>query len=290
MIAALPAEEVRRRNLALLTQPPLFDIEVASACNIVCAFCPRDEMVRGAGLMDAVTFEAVLTFLPAGAVAMLSGLGDALLHPQLPEFVARLVARGVSPCVITNGVRLTPARQDALIEAGIAEVQVSVHGLDEAVVRRVVTAKAAPGAVRHHVERLAMTRNVRLRINFVETSENGGERDRVEAWARDLGARFFHRRQHSRGGTISQVRAESTCSGCGIFGAVTFITSDGDLLPCVNDVRGEGKLGNVLNITWATVLSWKRAVIGQGRWFSACSSCDDDYRWVLLERGGLRGA
>ena len=289
-LSALSREALLERNLALLRQAPLFDIEVASACNVVCAFCPREEMQRTRGLMDDATFEALLRFLPSDAVAMLSGLGDPLVHPQLPEIVRRLATRGVSSCVITNGVRLSSDRQDALIDAGVAEIQVSVHGLDDRIVRRVVPVGAQPAVVRRQVERLAARGGPRLRINFVETPDNTGERERVESWARALGARFFYRRQHTRGGTIEATRLKAGCSGCGIFGAVTFISSDGDVFPCVNDVRGEGTPGNIQALSWEEVLEWKRRVIGGGHWFSACGSCDDDYRWVLLANDGLRGA
>jgi MoaA/NifB/PqqE/SkfB family radical SAM enzyme len=286
IVGDLGAAAVKARNLALLDHPPLFDIEVASACNVVCSFCPRDEMVRTRALMDDATFEAVLRFLPDNAIAMLSGLGDALVHPKLPTFVQRLVDRGIFPCVITNGVRLTAEHQDRLIAAGIAEVQVSVHGLTESTVRKVVPKGANPALVRRHVERLAGLQGPRVRINFVETEDNAHERAAVQEWAASIGARFFHRRQHTRGGTIGNARAE-TLPGCGIFGSVTFISADGDVLPCVNDVRGEGRFGTVRDATWSEVLAWKREVISRERWFQACRGCDDDYRWVLLARRGL---
>jgi MoaA/NifB/PqqE/SkfB family radical SAM enzyme len=279
-VRALPRERIRAANLALLDTPPLFDIEVASACNVVCTFCPRDEMVRPKKLMDEPTFAALLKFLPEDAIAMVSGLGDALLHPRLPELVARLVGRGVSTCMITNGVRLTPARQEALIAAGIAEIQVSVHGVSDAVVRRIVPVGADPHAVRTNVERLAHRGGPRVRINFVETPENAEERAAVQAWAEALGARFFHRRLHTRGGTVGDGR--DTGEGCGIYAGVTFISVEGDVMPCVNDVRGEGRFGNVRDASWAEVVAWKRGVITDGRWFGACTGCDDDYRWVLL--------
>lgn len=295
--AARALDEVRRwserqrqdTNLALLGSAPLFDIELASACNVVCTFCPRDEMVRGSALMSERTFAALLAFLPTDAVAMLGGLGDALLHPRLAEWVGRLVARGVSTCLITNGVRLTPARQDALIAAGIAEIQISVHGVSEATVRGVMPMGANPALVRSHVERLAARGGPRLRINFVETADNGHERPLVASWATELGARFFHRRQHTRGGTIGVARADPGCDGCGIFGSVTFITADGDITPCVNDVTAEGRFGNVRETDWPSVLTWKRQVIERSRWFDACVRCDDDYRWVLLKNRGLAG-
>lgn len=282
--------DLRTVNLRLLEAPPLFDLELVSACNVVCTFCPRGEMERQARRMDAATFEAVLRFLPAGAVAMLSGLGDALLHPDLPDHVARLTARGVSTCVITNGVRLTPDRQDDLLAAGIAEIQVSVHALDEGTARRVMPVGAAPELVRTHVERLAGTRRCRVRVNFVETDANAHARAEVEAWTVGLGARFFHRRLHTRGGALGTGRSAEHGDGCGIYGSVTFISADGDVLPCVNDVRGEGRLGHVRGLTWGDVLAWKHRVISEARWFAACRACDDDYRWVLLSDGGLAGA
>ncbi|MCA9493349.1 MAG: radical SAM protein [Myxococcales bacterium] len=287
--SGLTRSELVARNLALLEQAPLFDLEIASACNVVCTFCPREEMVRERALMTEDTFAAVLEFLPSGAVAMLSGLGDSLLHPKLATFVRRLGSRSVSACVITNGVRLTAERQDELLDAGIAEVQVSVHGLEEATVRRIVPVGARPALVRAHVERLAAVGGARIRVNFVETEDNIHEREAVRVWAASLGARFFHRRQHTRGGTIGSARAPEGHHGCGIFGSVTFISADGVVLPCVNDVRAEGRFGVVGQVSWADVLAWKREVIRDGRWFAACHSCDDDYRWVLLGRGGLEG-
>lgn len=290
VVACLDPAVVRARNAELLEQPPLFDIEVASSCNVVCTFCPRDVMVRDAKLMSRETFAALTGFLPDGAVAMLGGLGDALVHPDVAEMVDALVRRGVSTCVITNGVRLTTERQEALLAAGVDEIQVSVHGFDPAIVQQIMPRGARPDVVRRQVEELAARGGPRLRINFVETPVNASEREAVGAWARDLGARFFPRLQHTRGGTVGEQRPSEGCTGCGVFGSVTFISADGDVLPCVNDVRGDGKLGNVRDVSWADVLAWKRRTIAQHAWFDACRACDDDYRWVLLANAGLRGA
>jgi MoaA/NifB/PqqE/SkfB family radical SAM enzyme len=288
-VLGLPAGERQRRNLELLASAPLIDLELVSACNIVCRFCPRDDMQRQDARMSEATFDAVERLLPPHAVIMLSGLGDALLHPQLPAWVERLTRSGRAPCVITNGVRLTPGLQDALIEAGIAQVQVSVHSLDPDIARIVVPRGARPGLVVRHLERLAevRTEGLRVRLNFVETGDNTDQRQAVEALARRLGFDFFYRREHTRGGVNGEARAGATGSGCGIFAAVTFITADGDVLPCVNDVRGAHALGNARELCWGDVDAWKRRVISDGTWFSTCTDCDDDYRWVLIGQGEL---
>ncbi len=153
-VQAWSEERRRAANLALLEQAPLFDIELASACNIVCSFCPREEMTRPKGLMLESTFQEILAFLPDNAVVMFSGLGDALLHPRLESFVEALSARGFSPCAITNGIRLTPDRQRKLIAAGLAQFQVSVHGLDARELAPIVTRGAKPEQVRENLEHL----------------------------------------------------------------------------------------------------------------------------------------
>lgn len=286
-VRALPEDLRRERNLALLERAPLIDLELASACNVVCRFCPRADMRRSDVLMSEETFAAVLDFLPPDAVIMLSGLGEALLHPQLPGWVARLSARGWSTCMITNGVRLTPERQLALVEAGIAQFQISVHGLDDATVHTIMPRGARPKLVRAHLEHLARTRpaGLRVRVNFVETADNHHARAEVEELASRLGFEFFYRREHTRARVSSVGRAVGADEGCGIFAAVTLITADGDVLPCVNDVRGEVSLGNVRGLSWEQILVWKRQVIGESRWFGPCSSCDDDYRWALIAQG-----
>ena len=279
----------RQRNLALLDLPPLIDLEVASACNIVCKFCPRGEMNRAAGLMSEEIFSAVERLLPPDAVIMISGLGDALLQPHLPQWILRLASAGHSSCVITNGVRLTPERQDALISAGVAQLQVSIHSLDLDTTRKLVPRGARPDRVLKHLRRLSEVRpgTLRVRLNFVETPENEEDRAAVADLAAQLGFDFFYRREHTRGGTLGVGRQEGGAGGCGIFAAVTFISADGEVLPCVNDVRGEHALGNVRELTWDDVLRWKRRVIGGDDWFSACAGCDDDYRWVLIGQGSL---
>lgn len=283
--------EARRhsRNLALLEEPPLIDIEAASACNITCSFCPRSEMSRPARLMSEQTFAQVLALLPDNATVMFSGLGDSLLNPRLEQFVAALTERRISPCLITNGIRLTPERQQSLADAGLAQIQISVHGLDPGTLAPIVTRGANPARVLANLEHLAAWRpaTLRVRLNLVETPDNAHARPAVRELADRLGFGFFYRRLHTRGGTVDSSRSSSSCSGCGIFGAVTFITVEGDVLPCVNDVRGEGRLGHVRDLSWPTLRERKRDVISQGAWFSACEHCNDDYRWVILAQGGV---
>ena len=280
-------ERVRAVSLAIVDRPaPLFDIEVSAACNLSCRFCPRGALARPQRIMTPETFSAVERFLPRGAVVMFAGLGEPLANHHLPDYAARLKRRGVSPCVITNGMLMNRSRIAALIDAGIDQFQVSVHAVDRAAFRRIAPEIDADRIVAN-LRTLAELRppGLRVRLNFVAGAQNGDELPAVMALARELGFDLFVRAEHNRGGHVGN--AEISAHGCGIFAAVTLITAQGDVLSCVNDVAGRSRLGNVSTLLWEDVRVWKRRTISSGGWFPACSSCDDGYRWVLLDSGGL---
>jgi hypothetical protein len=280
-------ERVRRVSLTLIDRPaPLFDIEAAASCNLSCRFCPRGALTRPQRIMTPETFAAVERFLPADAVVMFAGLGEPLSNPHLPEYLARLKRRGVSSCVITNGVLMTPPRLMALIDAGIDQVQVSIHAIDPAVFRRLVP-DIEIDRLMANLRALAELRppGLRVRLNFVAGPENGGELAGVAALARDLGVELFVRREHNRGGHLRG--GDGLVDGCGIFASVTFVTAQGDVLSCVNDVAGRSCVGNVRGVRWGDVIAWKRRTVSSGDGFPVCAECDDGYRWVLLDEGDL---
>lgn len=286
-VAHWEVERVRAVSLAIVDNPaPLFDIEAAASCNLSCRFCPREALARPQRIMTPETFAAVERFLPSGAVVMFAGLGEPLTNTHLPGYVRRLKRRGVSPCVITNGVLMTRSRIEALIDAGIDQLQVSVHAVDQAVFRRLVPDLDLDRLVDNlHVLAEHRPPGLRVRLNFVASPENSGELPAVAALARELGFDLFVRAEHNRGGHLGGT--EALPHGCGIFAAVTLITAQGDVLSCVNDLAGRSRLGNVRDLDWNDVLAWKRRTIHEDQWFPACASCNDGYRWVLLHEGGL---
>ncbi|MBL9099442.1 MAG: radical SAM protein [Myxococcales bacterium] len=287
-VAAWPSDRIRSTALAIIDErAPLFDIEASAACNLSCRFCPRSDLARPQRLLSPDTFAAVERFLPRNAVVMFAGLGEPLANPHLADYVACLRRRGISACVITNGLLLTPPRLSPLIAAGIAQIQISVHALSDATFRDLVPDIDVPRLL-DNLHRLAAIRPVglRVRINFVDCGVNHDEYDRVAALAAELGFDMFVRAEHNRGGHLRTARHSP--DGCGIFAAVTLITAQGDVLSCVNDVAGRSCLGNVRALTWPDIVAWKRRTVRDDTWFPACGSCDDGYRWVLLAERGLR--
>jgi MoaA/NifB/PqqE/SkfB family radical SAM enzyme len=268
----------------ILARAPLFDIEAASACDLACSFCPRRDLGSAESRMSPGTFRDLLAFLPADAVVMFSGLGEPLLNPHLEEFVAALKQRGISSCVITNGLGLTPRRQASLIAAGIDQFQISLHALTPQSWSQIAGRPRGLDTVVVNVDHLARNRppTLRVRLNFVRTDADGAEEGPVRDYAAEQGLDLFVRRMHSRGGRVDTARRNDDVPGCGILAAVTFVTAQGEVLACSNDVRRETRVGYVGDLTWSAVVDWKRRALSAGPVLPPCAGCNDDYRWVIL--------
>ena len=105
-------------------------VVVALACNNGCFFCAQGRIRETEGLRDTGVLEGeVIEAAREGVLVALVG-GEPTLHPALAR-LARLARSGGAPDVLvqTNGRRLAyPSYAQALREAGVGGVDVSLHG------------------------------------------------------------------------------------------------------------------------------------------------------------------
>lgn len=112
------------------------DIELTNRCNADCYFCPRDQTPHQ-GLMSAETFERSLQraieFRDTHAAATgremrisLCGLGEPLLNPRAVESVRMVREAGFRCAMASNGSVLTPKKAEALLDAGLQEIDLNV--------------------------------------------------------------------------------------------------------------------------------------------------------------------
>ena len=104
-------------------------MEITNLCNRNCSFCPGT--VRPAKMMTAAEFETVARKL-TGVTGYLYYhlMGEPLTHPELPKMIAIAAELGFRSQITTNGV-LLPQRGQALIDAGIHKVNISIHSFEE---------------------------------------------------------------------------------------------------------------------------------------------------------------
>jgi MoaA/NifB/PqqE/SkfB family radical SAM enzyme len=109
-------------------RPIVAQIIPTRRCNLSCTYCnefdresdpvPLDEMRRRVDrLADLGT-----------CIITLSG-GEPLLHPEVPAIVRHIRQRGALATIITNGYLLTPALIDALNDAELDSLQISIDNV-----------------------------------------------------------------------------------------------------------------------------------------------------------------
>jgi MoaA/NifB/PqqE/SkfB family radical SAM enzyme len=126
------ASAMQRETVAALV-PAVVDFSVTDYCNADCDFCgfARSKM-RGKPrrFADGAAFMRALPILARRGVRYLNFQGgEPLLHPQIFAMVAATREAGLKPSLITNGWKL-PERADALAEAGLQNLLVSIDSAD----------------------------------------------------------------------------------------------------------------------------------------------------------------
>jgi len=115
-------------------------IEVTNRCNSLCASCPLtyDHFLpfEPKHHLTWSQFRQIVDQLPQIERAVLHGIGEPLLNPELPRFIAHLKQRGAHVLFNTNAVLLDERRGDALCEAGLDELRVSLDAATPALYYR----------------------------------------------------------------------------------------------------------------------------------------------------------
>ena len=126
-----PALPTRSRIVQDL--PTQVYIEVTNYCNSLCTSCPLTynhflpyEPKHHLSWED---FIRITDQFPRLDRVVLHGIGEPLLNKELPRFVKRLKERGAEVLFNTNAIALDQKRGDALAEAGLDELRVSLDAV-----------------------------------------------------------------------------------------------------------------------------------------------------------------
>jgi len=162
--------------------PPLptqLYIEVTNQCNSLCVSCPLtyDHFlpVEPKNHLSWEKFRQIVDALPRIERAVLHGIGEPLLNRELPRFVRHLKERGSHVLFNTNGVLLDQKRGDALVEAGLDELRVSIDGVTPELYAKLRGIDALPRIIRNlraFVQRNGGRSTPRLSLWLVGMQEN----------------------------------------------------------------------------------------------------------------------
>lgn len=125
-----------------LKMPLGITIHVTNLCNFKCFYCsasqpPAKRKADGLLLQHMVykDYETCIdSIAKSGRVKVLNlcGWGEPLFHPDIVKMVRYAKKADVADCIkiISNGSLLTHEMSDALIDAGVSNIRISLQGLD----------------------------------------------------------------------------------------------------------------------------------------------------------------
>lgn len=125
-------EKLKLLRGAIRKDSPLYvQFAVSKNCDLRCRMCQAVESRRDEqelALRDIEKIAEVLAELSAG-VLVLTG-GEPLLRKDLPQIVEAFTKRGITVRLQTNATLATERRVEALVDAGLSEVTISLDTLD----------------------------------------------------------------------------------------------------------------------------------------------------------------
>lgn len=242
-------------------------VEITNICNMHCSFCHGHS--RAPRQLSKEEFSHILSQLKGQTNYIYYHLmGEPLLHPQLPEFLALAKSRGFTSMLTTNGT-LLHKKGAALLDAGVHKVSVSVHsfeGGDTAAQQQYLSqvAEFAKQATQRGTivclrlwnrgcdEGRNLETEAFLRAQFPDpwTENTRGYRLRDKLFL-EYGDRFIWPDRENE-----EQEGKLTCYGMREqFG----ILSDGTVVPCCLDSDGVINLGNVFTQPLSQILNTPRA-------------------------------
>ena len=117
------------RGLMATDHPLLVHIVPIRRCNIDCGYCNEYDKVSNP-VPTAAMIERIDRLAALGSSVVAFSGGEPMLHPELDVLIRRVRDRGMIAGLITNGYLLSPKRIQALNEAGLDYLQISIDNVE----------------------------------------------------------------------------------------------------------------------------------------------------------------
>ena len=264
---------------------PSIDIELTNSCQSSCLMCPRkDVQSRGIGMMSNATFNAVIESVQAVNIKyfIFCGIGEPLLHSNIFNYITIIKnqIQDARVLLITNGQLLTEDIIKRLIDLHVDDIMVSIQAI-----KPDLYAELMPGldynTVMNNLKKLAEIAPewMNIRIHYIFHKLNHKDMQNAKAYLSRY-AKVIMTPIQSRGGHIKNEMLIEPFnsikrSRCNLFETNFFITWDGKILPCCNDVAGKNEIGDINNITLEEIKQKKLEIINAGNLFPICQYCND---------------
>lgn len=266
----MTSADIEALQESLLRGRQMFDIEITTICNKQCPICPRHNFMRDGLSMTSETFALLLEWLPKDCDIMFAGFGEPLINPNLPQYIRLLTESGRSCTVLTNGKKLSDMIIDELFDSGLNKLQISIlqdEGMDQ---------------LRKFVPIIKPEYRSRVCFNVI-VSDTDFVLDNADEIL-NMGFIVDYKKVHNRGGSLCAGIPSTDLKTCGTFFSVSFISADGGIFCCSNDINGRFRIGNVRDLTFGKLIEYKRNFLGDKSVCKLCDQCTDEFRVRNFER------
>lgn len=285
--------------------PVNVSFEITLKCNLRCTHCynfDRAQPMPKARAGETLTTSRILSIIDelaeAGALQIGFTGGEALLHPDLLQFVRRARANHCAVKIKSNGTLFTEARVRELVEAGATETDISLYGATAQTHDAFTT---VPGSFERTVAGLKQARDLGLKptISFILHAKNVGEISEMIASAQDWGVRYlfttdltarYDGTSSSRDHRVSPTQFSSLLTGphgelfahfndsenvqCACARTNVGIGSNGELYPCIGAPIPCGNLKeNSFSELWKNAEPLQKIRKLKLEDFSSCAPC-----------------
>ena len=243
-------------------------LEITNICNRNCSFCPGT--VRPLRRMTMEEFQVAAQKLRTVTEYLyFHVMGEPLTHPLLPDFIRYARSLGFKPAVTTNGTLLRQ-RGQALIDAGVYKVNISVHSFEEGTQEDYLRYLTDCADFARRASRAGVLTVLRLWNQGHDDGRNVNTldffRDHLEGeWKQGTRGYRIRDKLHLEFGDRF-VWPDTACEDMGeqvfCYGLKDHfgVLCDGTVIPCCLDREGVVALGNLFTDDLQGILQSKRAV------------------------------
>ena len=242
-------------------------VEITNLCNRNCSFCPGT--VRPGRQMTLEEFRTVAQKLRGITKYLYYHLmGEPLTHPALPQMLRIAADLGLKSQITTNGTLLSD-RGQALIDAGIHKVNVSIHSFEEGTDQDYVNYIRSCLDFADRASRAGIIVVLRLWNNGYDEGRNISTLELIREkfpwdWKEEpKGIRIQHKLFLEHGDRFDWPDLSAEDGGDHVFchGLRDHfgILSDGTVVPCCLDHDGTIPLGNIFRQSIDEILTGPRA-------------------------------
>lgn len=242
-------------------------VEITNICNMNCSFCHGHS--RAPKQMSRDEFLSVLEKIKYYTKYIYYHLmGEPLSHPELPQFIKLADENGFKSIITTNGT-LLKQRGNALVDAGIHKVNISVHSFEGGTEERFESylKNLVDFALKAHNKGVIVV--FRLWNNGFDNGRNDKiieylKRNINDNWSKNSkGFKILDKMFLEYGERFSWPDMNADVYGRDVFcyGLRDHIgiLSDGTVVPCCLDSEGTINLGNLFNDNLSDIINSDRA-------------------------------